>query len=152
MKKKYSLPLFLILNLCIEKKSEALFVSGVESFDPVVDLRTPRSLFELLHVGINDVCSSLQFELDNRGNLLTVLQTVENTLNDLSNTYDSMINTTRTHHVHHDDKEFLQKMIDRITDMIDQLENNDSDQEPKEEVQAALRSVKSSCDSFKAKI
>lgn len=151
MKKQSWLSAYLILSLFITKKSNAQPISTVGSVDPIVDLRAPRSLFEVLHTGINGIYVSLQSGLDSQADVLDLLQTTENELNNLSGMYDSMINTTRTHQVYHDDKEFLQKMIDRITSMIDELENNDTE-EIEEETQAGLRSVRSVCDTFKAKI
>lgn len=153
MKKQRWLVACLILSIFVEKKSKAQPVSTVEKFDPIVDLRSPRSLFEDLHTGINGIYASLQSGLDSRADLLSLLQSAENELNDLSNMYDSMINTTRAHRVHHDDKEFLQKMIDRITSMIDELEgSSDTYEEADENIQSELRSVRSVCDTFKAKI
>lgn len=151
MKKQYWLSIYLILSISVKNKSNAQFVVTAGNVDPIVDLRAPRSLFEALHAGINDIYVSLQSGLEDNAELLSIAQGVENDLNGLSDMYDSMINTTRAHQVYHDDKEFLQKMIDRITSMIDSLENN-GNEEIEEEVQSALRSVKNVCDSFKAKI
>lgn len=152
MKKQSRLSVYLVTALLIGTNMLANEnISFANQVDPIVDLRAPRSLFEVLHNGINDVYVSFQSALEANANISDISQSAECNINHLSDVYDSMVNTTRNHNVYHDDKEFLQKMIDRITSMIDELENSDNEESSKDAKQS-LRSVRISCDSFKAKI
>ena len=150
MKKQNWLPIYLVLSIFVEKKSNTHELTSLSRVNPIVDLRSPRSLFEDLHNGINDIYVSLQSALDSKFDLSSVAQSALDDLDRLSGMYDSMVDTTRNHHVRSDNKEFLQKMIDRITDMIDALEGDS--QEVDDEAQELLDTVKRSCGTFKEKI
>jgi len=156
MKKHILFKFYVILTILIHKKN--IQTSDIGNFrnnvDPVVDLRTPRSLMEDMHNGLNDVYMVLETGLEEPAdNVSHIAQSAQGDLDKLSDMYDSMLDTTRGNQVYNEDKEFLQKMIDRINSMIEALEGNssvvDNDQE---DTQEALRSVKASCNSFKAKI
>ncbi|MBM18338.1 MAG: hypothetical protein CL947_04705 [Epsilonproteobacteria bacterium] len=119
---------------------------NIKSIDPIVDFRAPHSLLELLQDGLNTVYRSLQSHSFSN----EVLQSVYNQLEELSVTYDNLVNTTRSHQVHSDDKSYLQSMIDRIDRLIAELENT-SDEDTQEDKEM-MRSVRSMCLSLKNKI
>ena len=121
--------------------------------DPVVDFRTPRSLFEDMHSGLSDVVVELQDSLADNIAIYMVAQSAQNHMDRLSDMYDSISATTRGSQVHSEDKEFLQKMIDRINSMIEALEGNvDQDAHSQDDAQESLQSAKAACYSFRAKI
>ena len=123
----------------------------MRNINPIIDLRSPRSLYEELHDGIDNIYVSLESCLNLSNNLLSVLENAKNDLSALSKTYDNTINTTRNHQVYREDKESLQKMIDRLTALIDELENK-SDNNIDQLTQDAVKSVKGCCDNLKTKI
>lgn len=92
--------------------------SQQSSIDSITELRTPNSLFELLHEGLNTVYSFLEKDA------LNSLDRVEAELVKLLEFCDNLTNTTRYNQVLNEDKEFLQAMIDRIDKLIADLEGD----------------------------
>lgn len=138
MKNLYMAQLLVIsLGLC----------ESLQSFDPIVDFRTPRSLFEELHVGMNDVYVALESIFASDADLSGALQNAQNGLMQLSQQYDLLVNTTKNHQVCNEDKEFLQTMIDRINELLEQLEG--MDQADHSEM---IRSAQILCQSLKQRV
>lgn len=126
-------------------------ISGMSTVNPIADLRSPRSLCELLHSEINTIYGNLQSSSTSPCELLDALRSANDSFGRLSDAYDTMVNTTRNHQVHQGDKEFLQKMIDRINMLLVDLEPTLTEPDSAE-IEDALRSVKGSLDTFAAKI
>lgn len=145
MKKQELLQLALMVCSFSEFFLNAQQKRNIKAIDPIIDFRAPQSLMESLQEGINVVYHSLQ-----SGNIAKAeLQNAESQLSDLMSLCDSTMNTTRQHHVNEDDKAFLQKMIDRIDQLIDQLEKTD---DKEEQDRSMIRSIRSLCHNLKDKI
>ncbi|OGB85815.1 hypothetical protein A3J41_02955 [candidate division TM6 bacterium RIFCSPHIGHO2_12_FULL_38_8] len=99
--------------------------------DPVMDFRTPFSLNELLHEGLNEVQSLLQqVALVPDANVSELLTRSHLTISAMIDSYDAMVGSSNLHAMYRDDRDFLQTLIDRIDAMIQNLEggNNIDDQ------------------------
>lgn len=112
---------------------------SLKSFDPIVDFRTPRSLFEELHVGMNDVYVALESIFSSDADLNGALQNAQSGLVQLSQRYDLLVNTTKNHQVCNEDKEFLQRMIDRIDELLQELESANEDKNDNREMIGSAR-------------
>lgn len=147
MKKRNLLQLGLMVTVSSGMSTQAQQKRSVASVDPIVDLRVPRSLFEELHEGMNDVYLSLESASGmNVEDMANILADAQSGLDQLSSRYDSLINTTRNNQVYNDDKEFLQRMIDRIDQLLEELEGEKGI--PSDE----LQTVRSLCQSLKRQI
>jgi len=94
----------------------------------VMQFRAPLSLSELLHEGLLVVQSDLERvnvekEEETQDFLNASLQKIEN----LQNLYDAMNTKSGLNGIHADERDFLQGLIDRIDQMIHQLEGNSVD-------------------------
>ncbi len=94
------------------------------SLDPMIDFRSPYSLTEVLQEGLIAIEADLQGCADNPGEMGEYLSHASSELYRLHGAYDEMINRSKMHTVYRDDREFLQKMIDRIDSMISALEGS----------------------------
>lgn len=93
---------------------------NMQYIDPIIDFRVPQSLMESLQEGLNNVYVSLQADVISK----SVVKKIHDELSELITLCGSSINTTRSNHVNDDDKMFLQKMLERIDQLIEQLEGN----------------------------
>lgn len=82
----------------------------------ITDFRSPVSLTETLQEGLNEILYSLDQTSDD------FLLHVEQRLTDLNSAFDELSCTTRYNQVLRIDKETLQKMIDKIDRLIEELE------------------------------
>lgn len=126
-------------------------VSAVSSFHPVLDFRAPQSLFEHIQIGLHDIYADLETGSQQNSAHASLLQAACHRMDQLTADYDSLINTRRNHQIASEDKQFLQKMIDRIDALIEQLEGSDN-QEQSDDVQEAYRSMKAACGHFKDRV
>ena len=94
------------------------------TIDPMVDFRAPQSLTERMQEGLIAVDGMLQGSSNGAEGLGSVLSDVLSELTALSSMYDSMIGKSNINRVHNEDREYLQKMIDRIDSMIHELERS----------------------------
>ena len=104
-------------------------LGGKVTLDPMVDFRAPKSLTELLQEGL------LSLEAELRDCVIHIkssdISKIEVQLKQLNDTYDTMVGRSRMNTLYSSDGEFLQKLIDRINTMIQQLEKSDSADEQK---------------------
>lgn len=94
----------------------------------VTQFRTPLSLGELLHEGLLVV----QEDIENLSQLHgqeaeKILQDSFKKIESLQDLYDLMNSKSGLNEIHADERDFLQKLIDRIDQMIQNLEGNSSD-------------------------
>ncbi|MCX5923896.1 MAG: hypothetical protein NTZ68_00515 [Candidatus Dependentiae bacterium] len=94
------------------------------SLDPTVDFRAPQSLTERMHEGLITVEAILQGASGTNEGLGAILSDLSSELVRLSDAYDSMIGKSNRDRVYGGDREYLQKMIDRIDMMIHELERS----------------------------
>jgi len=94
------------------------------TIDPMVDFRAPQSLTERMQEGLIAVEGMLQGSSGNAEGLGAVLSDVLSELTVLSDVYGSMIGKSNINRVYNEDREYLQKMIDRIDSMIHELERS----------------------------
>lgn len=94
------------------------------SFPDLMELRTPRSLTELLHVGLVNIENELVACFANSSQARQALLTISGEITGLLVIYDSIVDTANIHRVYSGDKEFLQSLIDRIDGMIATLERS----------------------------
>ena len=93
------------------------------SIDPILDFRAPYSLTELLHDGLIKVQTKIErVAYDDDKNLILV--EVQETLKNVIDSYEQMVDRSNIDMVHRDDREFLQSLIDRIDSMIESLERS----------------------------
>ncbi len=124
--------------------------SSLQGFDPIVDFRTPQSLFEELHLGMNDVYVALESIFSSDADLSGALENAQNGLVGLSQRYDLLVNTTKNHQVcNNEDKEFLQTMIDRIDELLEQLEGSNEDKVDNREMIGSARML---CQSLRRRV
>ena len=97
---------------------------GQRSFDPMIDFRSPHSLTEVLQEGFIAVEAGLKACENNPDEMEEYLSRASSELQRLHGSYDDMINRSKVHTVYRDDREFLQRMIDRIDSMIEVLEGS----------------------------
>lgn len=124
MKNRLIYYLFLISYFFKAEKVSAKYRKSTSEIDPMIDFRTPYSLNELLHEGLIEVSkcfNQISFVQDaNSSELLTRSQI---TISAMIDSYDAMIDSSKLHAVYRDDKDFLQTLIDRIDNLIQELEN-----------------------------
>lgn len=106
-------------------KIVAVYRNGMLGVDPISDFRCPQSLTEVLHEGLIEVEALIRSAQcgDSDGQSLRKSQDLLNTLSD---SYDRMVNKSKIHEVYHDDRAFLQSMIDRIDAMLQALGDDGS--------------------------
>ena len=120
------------------------------SFDPMLDLRTPQSLFESLQCGINDMYHmSMQYLTDKKNAGSGAMNHSSYDAQGLLALCDTIDNSTKQNAITPQDREYLQNIIDRIDGLIAQLEGDDSDNQIEDDF---LRDMKASCHALKAKI
>lgn len=121
MKSKQVFYLRLILiSLSISSTFFSFNAVQAHILDPMIDFRTPYSLTELLHEGLISIESILHDCGD--GDMTSALSKSSSELSRLNSSYDEMINRSKIDTVYRDDREFLQRLIDRIDSMIHSLE------------------------------
>jgi hypothetical protein len=110
-----------LINISIGLTFFSVNAIQAHTFDPMVDFRTPHSLTELMHEGL----ISIESILDGSGEDMTSsLSRSLFELSRLNSSYDEMINRSKIDTVYRDDREFLQRLIDRIDSMIHSLEGS----------------------------
>jgi hypothetical protein len=88
--------------------------------------RAPYSLSEMLHDGLVFVQNSLgSIVSSGKENSSYIFQLIADKLQDLENLYGQMYAKSMHNEIRRDQREFLQKLIDRIDQMIQQLENDE---------------------------
>ncbi|MBI2353031.1 hypothetical protein HYV11_02185 [Candidatus Dependentiae bacterium] len=118
---------------------------SIKSLNPFTDFRSPRSLLEEMHIKMSDICLLLESALA-KGNddLSSIFSDVSTSMDYLAIRYGLLANTSKNHRVNHEDKEMLQKMIDRIDQLLKELEDGNKDDAKKD-----LQKVRSLCFSLK---
>lgn len=143
MKKRIFLMVLLVKIVCFDGLIQANMYGTHRKLDPVSDFRYPPSLVEILHTKINNIHCTLDGEIRQIHRSLN-LSSLEQEFLDLSTLYDETVNTSQHHTMRSDDKEFLEKMIERIDQLIAQLEGTDK--------KKSYQQLKSLSDEFKQKI
>ena len=94
--------------------------------DPTSDFRPPVSLVELLHERLSNIlelCEELAVPV--RSHSVSVkLSDIQDQIQMMSDTYSQMAHSSKLHAIYRDDKEFLQRLIDRIDSMIEELQRS----------------------------
>ncbi len=94
--------------------------------DPTSDFRAPASLVELLHERLSNIlqlCEELGVPV--RSESVSIkLSDIQDQIQMMSDTYSQIAHSSKLHAVYRDDKEFLQKLIDRIDSMIQDLQRS----------------------------
>jgi hypothetical protein len=108
---------FVIFAACVFQ------IEIMAGIDPILDFRAPYSLTELLHDGLISVQTNIERMLPDDDKKLILVEAQE-TLRQLLNSYETMIDRSNIDMVHRDDREFLQSLIDRIDSMISSLERS----------------------------
>ena len=124
MNKQGILYLILFANIVQTGTSFSMHGNHYRTLDPMIDFAVPQSLTEHLHEGliaVETLLASSFDQIDEAGSLLTE---ISSQLTALNNSYDTMIGKSNINKVYSDDREFLQKMIDRIDSMIHELEKS----------------------------
>jgi uncharacterized protein YeeX (DUF496 family) len=94
----------------------------------VTQFRTPLSLSELLHEGLLSVQEDIeQISQSNDQDVDKKLKDSFTKIEELQNLYDLMNSKSGLNEIHADERNFLQKLIDRIDQMIHTLEDNSSE-------------------------
>ena len=120
-KQVFYLRMFLI-NVSIGLTFFSVNAIQAHTFDPMIDFRAPYSLTELMHEGLISIESILH---DCSGDdMAPSLSRCSSELARLNSSYDEMINRSKIDTVYRDDREFLQRLIDRIDSMIHNLEGS----------------------------
>ncbi len=89
--------------------------------------RAPYSLSEMLHDGLVFVQNSLDsIVASGTENSSYIFQLIADKLQDLENLYGQIYAKSMLNEIRRDERDFLQKLIDRIDQMIQQLENDES--------------------------
>ena len=91
-----------------------------------LQFRTPYSLGELLHDGLVAVEEKVQEGIQSSDSLVSSLEVSAMILDDLHNQYQGIVDKSNMHTMQRDDRDFLQRMIDRIDQMIQTLEGSRS--------------------------
>ena len=115
---------FFLQALLIGSIFSCVSISAMPTFDPMIDFRAPHSLTEVLQEGLISIEGLLQEGVDKGDEIGSTLSSVSSELFKLNNAYDGMIDRSKIHTVYRDDRAFLQKMIDRIDNMIRELEQS----------------------------
>ena len=98
-----------------------IFGSKIE-LDPMVHFRYPVSLFEMLHEGIVQITYMIKRTQYNEQSLNHLIDALIN----LHYRYDSSLELQLKRDIKSVDKEFLEQMLQRIDDLIAQLEGDDA--------------------------
>ncbi len=94
--------------------------------DPISDFRAPSSLFELLHEGLGKIlqlCEELSTPVRSESASIKFSE-IEHEIQLMHDTYAQIDHSSKLHMVYRNDKEFLQKLIDRIDTMIQDLQRS----------------------------
>ena len=132
MKNRLVYYLLLFSYIFKNEKLTAIHRKSTSEIDPVSDFRPPFSLNELLHEGLSEVQSCFnQMFLVQDANVSELLTRSQITIAAMINSYDAMIGSSKLHSVYRDDRDYLQTLIDRIDNLIADLErgNKISDQD-----------------------
>jgi hypothetical protein len=90
--------------------------------DPMIDFRYPVSLFEMLHEGIVQITYMIKRTEYNEQSLNHLIDALIN----LHYRYDSSLELQLKRDIKSVDKEFLEQMLQRIDDLIAQLEGDNT--------------------------
>ncbi len=112
-----------LLTMVMQASMSFSHMNVYRTIDPMLDFVVPQSLTQCLHEGfiaVEDMLSNFS-DTQHAGPLLS---DVSSALKRLHDTYDTMIGKSNINRLYNDDREFLQKMIDRIDSMIQDLEKS----------------------------
>jgi len=115
----------LLIGMVSPERKASCNGQSVQGID-ALQFRTPYSLGELLHDGLVAVEEKIQEAARSDQDLVSALDASAVILEDLQNQYGLMVDKSNMHTMQHDDREFLQSMIDRIDQMIQSLESSRS--------------------------
>ncbi len=118
-------PLFFLFSMLILICS---YHKDISADNIVTQMRTPVSLGELLHEGLLTIQEDIgQLEKQSSSDREIILTYSLQKIGDLQNLYDTMNAKSRLNEIHNDERDFLQTLIDRIDQMIQQIEGKTSD-------------------------
>lgn len=131
MKNRLVYYLFIMSYFFKNEKIAAKNRKEILEIDPISDFRPPFSLNELLQEGLSEIqsCFNQMFFVQD-ANVPELLTRSQITIAAMIDSYDALSGSSKLHAVYRDDRDYLQTLIDRIDNLIADLQrgNKISDQ------------------------